>query len=81
MNYHLQSVIKEIPLYVKDTKDFMQKLNQIEKVPEDSLLVTLDVKSLYTNISSNEGKKAVKEAYDRPLNKPFWQKVSELFSV
>ena len=81
MDYHLQSVIKEIPLYVKDTKDFMQKLNQIEKVPEDSLLVTLDVKSLYTNISSNEGKKAVKEAYDRRLNKPFWQKVSELFSV
>ena len=81
MDYHLQSVIKEIPLYVKDTKDFMQKLNQIEKVPEDSLLVTLDVKSLYTNISSNEGKKAVKEAYDRHLNKPFWQKVSELFSV
>ena len=32
--------IKEITSYVKDTKDFIQKLNQIEKVPEDSLLVT-----------------------------------------
>ena len=41
---------------------FIQKLNQIEEVPEDSLLVPLYVKSLYTNIPNNEGIKSVKEA-------------------
>ena len=55
--------IKEITSYVKDAKDFIQTLNQIEKVPEDSLLVTLDVKSLYTHIPNNEGIKTVKEAF------------------
>ena len=37
-----------MPSYVKETRDFIQKLNQIEEVPEGNLLVTLDVKSLYT---------------------------------
>ena len=47
VEYHLQLIVKEIPSYVKDTKYLIQKLNQVEEVPEDSLLVTLDVKSLY----------------------------------
>ena len=29
VDYHLQQTIKEIPLYVIDLKDFIQKLNQI----------------------------------------------------
>ena len=30
-DYHLQPNVEEIPSYVKDTKDFIQKLNQIKK--------------------------------------------------
>ena len=62
LSYHLQPIVKEILSYVKDTRYFIQKLNQIEEVPEDSLLVPLYVKSLYTNIPNNEGIKSVKEA-------------------
>ena len=36
VDYHLQPMAKEIPFYVKDTNDCIQKLNQIEEVPEDS---------------------------------------------
>ena len=36
------------------TKDFIQKLNRIVEMAEDSLLVILDVKSLCTNIP-NQG--------------------------
>ena len=46
VDYHLQPIVKEIWSYVKDTQDFIQNLKQIEEVPKDSLLVTLDVKSL-----------------------------------
>ena len=46
VDYHLQPIVKEIWSYVKDTEDFIQNLKQIEEVPKDSLLVTLDVKSL-----------------------------------
>ena len=48
-------IIKEMLSYVNDTKDFIQKLKQIEEIPEDSLLVTLIVKCLYTNIPNSEG--------------------------
>ena len=45
-----------MPSYLKDTKDLIQKLNQTEEIPQDSLLVILDVKALYTNIPNNKGK-------------------------
>ena len=51
--------IKEIsPLgrsYVKDTTDFLRKLSHLQDIPNDALLVTLDVTSLYTNIPNQEG--------------------------
>ena len=43
--HNLQSIVKEIQSYGKDTKDFIQKLSQIEEIPEDSLLVILGVNS------------------------------------
>ena len=54
-DYHLQPIVKEIPSYVKDTQDFLKKLEKVKDIPQESLQVTLDVKSLYTNIPNNEG--------------------------
>ena len=51
----------------------------MQEVAEDSLLVTLDVKSLYINISNNEAIKAVKDAYDKQPNKTFSTKVITTF--
>ena len=61
----MQPHVKELPSYVKDTTDFLNKVDQLEKVPENSTLVSLDVKSLYTNIPNNEGISAVKKHLDR----------------
>ena len=44
-------------------------------MPKQSLLVTLDVKSLYTNIPNNEGIKAVREAYNKHPSKTVSAKV------
>ena len=57
---HLQPIVKEITLYVKDTKDFL-------KIREDSVLVKLDVKYLHVNIPKSKGIKTVMEAYDNAL--------------
>ena len=65
VDYNLQPIIKEIPSNVKDTQDFLKKLKKIKDIPQEGLLVTLDVKSLYTNIPNNEGIKAVKESYEK----------------
>ena len=70
----LQHTVKEIPSYAKDTKDFIHKLNQIEEIPEDSLLVTLDVKSSYaSNI------KALKETNHKHPNGTVSTKVIKTF--
>ena len=49
-----------IKSYIKDTTDFIKKLEQIGQLPPDCLLVTLDVTSLYTNIPNKEGIDAAK---------------------
>ena len=53
----LQSLVKELPSYIKDNTDFIKKLEEINEsynLPENSLLVSWDVKSLYTNIPHKE---------------------------
>ena len=47
--------MEQIPSYVQDTSDFISKLKAVETVPDNSHLVPLDVKSLYTNIPNSEG--------------------------
>ena len=75
VDYHLQPIVKDIPSYVRDTKDFPSKLNHVRHIPKESLLVTLDVKSLHTDIPNNEGIKAVREAYDKHPSKTVSTKV------
>ena len=65
VDYHLQPIVKEIPSYVQDTTDFLRKINQINFVPDNSYLVSVDVKSLYTNIPNSEGMKSVKMSLEK----------------
>ena len=59
VDYHLQPIVREIPLYIKDTSNFLRKLKPITEVTENFYLVTL-VKSLYTNILDSKAIKALK---------------------
>ena len=65
VDYHLQPIVKEISSYVQDTTDFLRKINQINFVPDNSYLFSLDVKSLYTNIPNAEGIKSSLEKYSK----------------
>ena len=51
--------------YIQDTTDFLRKINQIDFVPENSYLVSQDVKSLYSNIPNAEGIKSVKTSLEK----------------
>ena len=44
VDFHLQPTVKNISSYVRDTTDFLQKLDKVKNIPNDCLLVTLDVK-------------------------------------
>ena len=41
--------------YIKDTSDFLRKLNEFGKLPENAILVTIDVVGLYPSIPHADG--------------------------
>ena len=47
-------------ILLKDTPDFINRINETKDINKDTILVILDVKSLYTNIPNDEGIEAVK---------------------
>ena len=79
VDYHLQPIEKQIPSYVKDTNDFIIKINAVKSVPKNSYLVTMDVRSLYTNTPNAEGISAAKRAFDNYSKKTTSTKVTKPF--
>ena len=45
VDHYPQPVVKEIPSYIKDTNDFVKKINDLT-VPKNWIILTMDVKSL-----------------------------------
>ena len=58
-----------MPSHVKHTNGFLNKMKDINKVPEETYLVTMDLKSLYTNIPNSEGIAATNRALDKGKTK------------
>ena len=61
----LQTLLANIPSYIKDTTDFLNKLSRFNNLPVNTILVTLDVTALYSNIPHNDGIGACKKHLDR----------------
>ena len=59
----LQPVMLTVNSYVANSTDFINKLDSLQ-TSRDCLLVTLDVASLYTNISHDDALDAVRDIYD-----------------
>ena len=56
LDHYLRPIVQQIPSYIKNTTHFIRILKEIDgQVPSNSILVTFDVKSLYTNIPHDEG--------------------------
>ena len=71
VDLHLQPHVNSLPSYLKDTTDYLRKLQESGPIPPETLLVSLDVTSLYTNIPHEDGIRACKEAWeDRPVKDP-----------
>lgn len=67
LSLYVDSLINNIPpkfpSFVKDTNHFLNDIIEL-CIPPGSLLVTLDVTSLYTNIPHDDGIRAVVETYE-----------------
>ena len=57
----LNPYVNSIPSFVQDTTHFLRILSDIPPLPPSSLLVTLDVSALYSNIPHADGILACKE--------------------
>ena len=54
-DYFLQPFVKSTKSYVRDTTDFINKIEELTPVSDNAILCTIDVSSLYTNIPNQEG--------------------------
>ena len=61
----LQPLLANIPSYIEDTTDFFSKLSRFNNLPDNTILVTLDVTALYSNIPHNDGIGVCKKHVDR----------------
>ena len=61
VDYYLQPEVKKLRSYVKNTADFIKKIEAIDHVSDDSYLVSLDICDLYTKIPHKEGIENVKQ--------------------
>ena len=64
IDHFLKPLANKHPSYIKNTPDFLTQLGKVTIKP-DSLLITLDVESMFTNIDNKTGKIAVKEAFEK----------------
>ena len=50
--------------YIKNTNEFLLKLKNLRKVPDNAILITANVVGLYPNIPHNEGLEVLKKRID-----------------
>ena len=67
IDFHIKPLVKSIPSYIRDTTDFLNKINSIS-IGLDDFLVTMDVSSLYTNIPHHDGIAAIREALNKRID-------------
>ena len=84
LDYWLQPIVRTLPSYLKDSNTFAN-LIQSTKVPNDCILVSIDVSSLYTNIPHSDGLEAATIALadhmDQDPIRPPIQVLRELMSI
>ena len=61
----LKPLVQETPSFVRDTTDFLDKLSKHGKVPDKSILATMDVSSLYSNIPHEAGITATRRVLEK----------------
>ena len=69
VDLHLQPHVQNLPSYLQDTTDFLRKQDALGPLPPDTLLVSMDVTLLYTNIPHQDGIQACEDVWETRTNK------------
>ena len=65
----IQPLAKKVKSYIRDTTDLINKIKHIKKIPQNAILVTMDVRSLCSNIKHDDGISALRECLDNRVSK------------
>ena len=65
LNHNLKPVMQEGQSYITETGDFLNKIQNINAIPENAILVTADIVGLYPSIPYQAGMEALREALDK----------------
>ena len=65
VEYHLKPLSQKVKSFIKDTNDFLKKLNELRDLPDEFILCTIDVVGLYPNIPHKEGLEAIRKALNK----------------
>ena len=69
LEYHLQLTAQKVKSYIKDTNDFLRKLDALPSLPKDIILCTIDVVGLCPNKPREDGLVAMRKALDEREDK------------
>ncbi len=59
MDYFIKPFVQKLPSYIRDSTDFINKISELQDLSDTVLLLTLDISSLYTNITHKNGLNAL----------------------
>ena len=69
LDFHLQPLAQKVKSYINDTNDFLRKIEELDQLPEGTILCTIDVVGLYPNIPHDEGLAFLKDFLDSRFDK------------
>ena len=65
LDHHLKKVMQNGWSNIKDSGDFIKKINNLDLIPKNAILVTADVVGLYPSIPPEVGLRTLTEALDK----------------
>ena len=69
VDHCIQPLAMKVKSYIRDTTDLINKIKHIKRIPHNAILVTMDVRSLYSNIKQHDGISALKKCLDNRISK------------
>ena len=69
LDHHLNPVMQKGKSYIKNSGDFINKIKELQSIPDGAILVTSDVVALNPSIPHEAGLKALKDALDNRENR------------
>jgi hypothetical protein len=64
VDHYLQPIVKSLPNVIKDTTDFLKRLQDLSDIPEGAILCTMDVVGLYPHIPHLEDLSSMRKSIE-----------------